>query len=111
MPTRSNNTKNAIYISKTPAEVVTYNFDFRLWKMFENTTVQSATVKDWDGADVDSEITVTEAHSGTVVQLKISGGLVATRQYFIRILAVPTSDNTLRAAAMIVLTVSQPEVN
>lgn len=96
----------AIYIEKTPAEILYYNFDFRNWPTFADDTIASATALNWAGSAL-SGITVTTSASGTIVQLKISGG-TANTEYQIRILATPTTETSLRAEADVILFVGQP---
>lgn len=96
----------AINIEKTPAEILYFNFDFRNWPTFADDTIASATATDWSGTAL-SGITVDPSASGTVVQLKISGGTAST-YYQIRILATPTTETSLRAEADVVLFVGQP---
>lgn len=98
----------AINIEKTPAEVLYYNFDFKNWPTFKTDTIASATATNWAGGAL-TGITTTVVASSTVVQLKVSGG-TASSFYYIRILATPTVETSLRAEADVILTVGQPPI-
>ncbi len=97
----------AIDIEKAPEEILDFNFDFRNWPMFADDTIASATLANWNNGALDSDLETTVVTDGTIVQLRIGGG-VPTSYYYIKIHAVPTLETDLRAEAFVKLFVSIP---